>query len=560
MERTRIGAQPEGDFGWNGRGAVHGPKGRMRDSVGQRPRRTTQVNIAVGTLGRYGDHGHPVNRRRGASSVNGVAAMLSPWVIEEMGSSELNDKRLNDRLQTIVDQLGGHPSKSIPAACGGHAETTAAYRFFDNDKVDFEAILQPHIHKTIERMAAQPVVIVAQDTTEVDLTRPEEQVQGAGLLDGNARYGAFLHPLVAFTPDGTPMGTVYAEVWARDDVPPESKTKEERDKKRKHTPIEEKESVRWVDTFKAARDVASDVPETQCVHVADSEADIYELLEESQKEPQKLDWIIRACRERALQKGEKSATSEHLRERVLAQQVLFSHTITVRGRKAKVSCEKRGRRQPRQSRTAEVEVRAASVTLRAPPRHDRKLTDISINVVLVTERNPRKNDVPVEWILLTSLPIDDEEHVRKIIQYYCTRWMIEVFFRTLKSGCQVEDRQFEHIVRVLNCLAVYMVITWRTLFVCRLGREFPEISCEAVFEPDEWKSVYRVVRNEWPPSTPPTIREMVRLVAQLGGYVNRPRKDEPGPQTVWIGLQRLHDIARCWRIFGPDTRNEQELV
>lgn len=486
--------------------------------------------------------------------------MPASWVIEETKDVDLEDKRLNSRLAVILDQLGGHPTASIPAACGGYAEMMAAYRFFDNEKVGFENILQPHIEATGRRMAQQPVVILAQDTTEIDLTRPEQQVVGAGPLDGDTRRGAFLHPLLGFTPDGTPLGIVYAEAWVRDDESPTPKS--QRENQRKHTPIEEKESLRWVDAFRHAREQAEHIPQTQFVCVADSEADIYELLEESQEVPQNLGWIVRACQNRALRKDEEhdKTAEHHLRERVLREDVLFTQTITVRGRKAKVSCETRGRRQPRESRIAKMEVRAARVTLRAPWRHDRKLSDISVNVVLVTEADPPAGDTPVEWILLTSLPIDDVEQVRTAIQYYCVRWMIEVFFRTLKSGCRVEERRFQHIDRALPCLAVYLIVTWRTLFVCRLGREFPEISCEAVFEPAEWKSVYYVVHKTPPPTTPPTLQEMVRMVAQLGGYINRKRTDEPGPQTVWLGLQRAHDIANCWLTFGPESKNKKILV
>ena len=105
-----------------------------------------------------------------------------------------------------------------------------------------------------------------------------------------------------------------------------------------------------------------------------------------------------------------------------------------------------------------------------------------------------------------------------------------------------------------------MIVAWRTLMVCRLAREFPEISCEAVFEPDEWKSVYRVVRDDDPPEEPPKLRDMVHMVAQLGGYVNRSRSDPPGPLTVCLGLQRAHDITRCWRLFGPGTRAKDTCV
>ena len=290
---------------------------------------------------------------------------------------------------------------------------------------------------------------------------------------------------------------------------------------------------------------------------------------EAQQVSGDLDWIVRACQDRAVRPDrEKTAESspleaspaKHMRERVSREPVLYTDTIEIRGRKPKVGCEKRGRRQARESRTARVEVRAVQMTLRPPSRPDRKLPPITVNVVLVREVDPPPGEVPVEWVLLTSLPIGSVEEVRAVIQYYKVRWLIEVFFRTLKSGCRVEDRRFEHLDRFLPCLAIYLIVTWRTLFVCRLGRAFPDISCEVVFEPEEWKSVQRIVHRKPATAEPPTLREMVRMVAQLGGYVNRPRNDEPGPQTVWIGLQRLHDITLCWQMFGPEARQDDELM
>lgn len=489
--------------------------------------------------------------------------MLAPWAIEEMKDVQLRDERLNHRLVEVLSQLGGHPTLSIPAACGGYAELAAAYRFFDNQKTSFDNVLQPHIEATRRRMAEHDVVILVQDTTEIDLTRPEQQVVGAGPLDDGARRGAFLHLLAGFTSDGTPLGSIYGAVWSRDEASP-AKSRQSR----KHTPIEAKESQRWIDAFRQARREALAAPHTRFVCVADSEADIYELLAEAQSEPQALDWIVRACQDRAVREEENwpqntglsPDASNFLRDQILTHEVLFTHSITVRGRKAKVACETRGRKQPRRSRSAEVEVRAARLTLRPPWRHDRKLPVIAVNVVLVREIDPPPDDEAVEWILLTNLPISDADAVRKVIRSYCVRWMIEVFFRTLKSGCRIEARRFEHLDRLLTCLAVYLIVTWRTLYVCRLGREFPDASCEAVFEPSEWKAVYSIVHRQPPPSQPPSLREMLRWVAQLGGYVNRSRPDEPGPQTVWLGLQRTHDIALCWEMFGPEATNPSILV
>lgn len=483
--------------------------------------------------------------------------MLAPWVMEEMRTADLKDKRLNDRLGELLTQLSDRPAASIPAACGGYAEMAAAYRFFQNEKVTFDDILASHREATLRRIAAQPCVILAQDTTEIDLTRPDAQVAGAGPLDEGARRGALLHVVQAFTPDGTPLGSVAAEAWTREDDSPA--------KNHKQTPIEEKESHRWVDGLRAAQQVARDIPGTQIICVADSEADIFEVLVEAQAAPRSADWIVRACQDRALVKtgqngGESAAAADSLFEQVAAQEALFTKTITVRGRKSKVSCETRGRRQARVSRKAEVEVRAARVALRPPYRPDRKLPGIEVNAVLVREIDPPPGEEPVEWLLLTSLPIDTADAVRAVIQYYTVRWMIEVFFRTLKSGCRIEERRFEKLPRLLNCLATYLIVAWRTLYVCRLGRGCPDVSCEAVFEPAEWKAVYRIVRGRMPPQEPPTLREMVRMVAQLGGYVNKPRDDDPGPQTVWLGLARAHDFALCWQLFGPEAPRESELV
>jgi IS4 transposase len=138
--------------------------------------------------------------------------------------------------------------------------------------------------------------------------------------------------------------------------------------------------------------------------------------------------------------------------------VLFTKEISVRGRQAKVACEDRGRRQPRKDRKAVVEVRATTMTLRPPHRSDRKLSEVTVNVVLVSEVNPPVDDVPVEWLLPTTLPIDTVEQVQTIIQYYTVRWMIEILFRTLKSGCRIEKRRFETKKRMVACLGLYLIV------------------------------------------------------------------------------------------------------
>jgi len=481
--------------------------------------------------------------------------MLAPWAVEESNDVDLQDKRLNQRMAEVLNQLGGSPGASIPSACGTWSETLAAYRFFDNPKVTFGGILEPHIEATFRRIKSQSVVVVAQDTTEVELTRPERIVSGAGPLADESRWGAFLHPMHAFTPEGTPLGTVYSQAWARDKPPLVARTKKQKELDRKHTPFEDKESYRWFESLQQAEEIAEAAPETQVVCVADSEADIYELLEYPKTD--RVDWIVRGCQNRALSRddaSESDTTPAFVRETVMETDCRFTNPIKVGKRKSKLENENRKRKQSRPARESEVEVRAARVTLRAPWRCDKKLTNAVVNVVLVTEVDVPEGEEPIEWMLLTSLPIDTDEAIKNVIQYYTVRWMIEVYFRTLKSVCRIEERQFETLDRVLNAIAIYMIVAWRSLYVCRIVREMPDESCEIIFEPEEWKAVHSFIHMKAPPKHPPTIQEFVRAIGQLGGYVNRTRSDEPGPLTVALGLQRAHDITRCWLAFGPDAK------
>jgi hypothetical protein len=471
--------------------------------------------------------------------------MADAWVMQEMGSVDLKDGRINARLREVLSQLGQRPTASIPAACGGHADMTAAYRLFDNEKVTFARILAPHAERTRQRMAAQPRVLLVQDTTEIDLTRPTRQVQGAGSLNGGTRQGLFLHPLHAFSTDGTPLGTLSATHWVRQPGAgnaPLTRAQEVA------IPIAEKESWRWLQMLRVAQQQAPHCPHTQLICVCDSEADIYEIL----AEPPRIDWIVRACHDRALIGGTDREMTAHLRQRLLAQPRLYTDTINVRARALTIACDRRRRRQPRRARQAQVHVRSASVTLRPAWRADRKLPAVTVNAVLVSEVDAPEGDEPIEWLLLTNLPVADAALTREVVAYYGIRWMIEIFFRVLKSGCRIEARRFQHLDRLQACLAVYLIIAWRTLYVCRLARACPQVDCQAVFEPAEWKAVWTVLRHTAPPSEPPALAEFVLMVAQLGGYV-RSKNSPPGPQTVWIGLQRTYDFALCWNSFGPQV-------
>jgi len=470
----------------------------------------------------------------------------------EMEDVDLGDRRLNKRLQSVLQAFGKAPHLSIPAALGGRNETEAAYRLFANSKVTPDKVLEPHIVATRQRIALSEVCLLVQDTTEVQLTRPKQQVQGAGPMSSNQQFGAFLHPLVAFLPNRIPLGTVWKKSWARQEIHTDA-TPDERRQQRKETPIEEKESFRWIEGLRAARQVAEGSPHTQCILACDSESDIYELLAEPRETShgRPLDLVIRGCHDRAT-----ANPGETILSAIRGTPCRYTATIQVTAHQAKTQVETRKRRTTRAGRTAQVEIRAGRVTLRPPSRFDRQLPPVEVNVILVEEVAPPPGEVPIQWILVTTLPIDTDEQIRTAVEYYCCRWCIEVFFKTLKSGCRIEERQFEFLHRELNAVAVYIIAAWRVMALCHLGRECPDLNCEVMFEPSEWKAVHLIVEKQPPPETPPNLNTVIRMIALLGGYVPR-KSTEPGTQTLWIGLQRMHDFAHCYDSFGPNASQPQ---
>ena len=479
---------------------------------------------------------------------------MQPWTEEELRTADFNDKRLERRFKLLVDRLSRKPSLKFTSACRGRAEVKAAYRFVNNESVTADAALAPHSHATLQRMRSFPVVIISEDTSEADLTRKNERIKGGGPLDDADRIGFHFHQLMAFTPEHLPLGTVSTTIWARDRETC-TQTAQQKAAERKHKPIEEKESFRWLAGYRKACELAIACPQTQIIIVSDSESDIYECIAEGQQPAAsgqgKADWIIRACQDRAViidpDKSDRARVNRvPLFAQVAATPVLQRLTVEVSKREPK-SHDKRKRKQARSARKAVVTVQAATVRLRGPQRPGGKPADVTVNAVLLREENPPADEPAIEWLLLTNLPIATVEQVLRVVEYYFCRWQIEIYFRVLKSGCRIESSQLETAEAFCAYLALCMIVAWRVMYVMMLGRECPKLACDAVLEEDEWQAVYAVVKGEEPPQEAPPLGEMVKLIASLGGYLGRPSDGPPGPKTMWVGMQRMTDLALGWR-------------
>jgi hypothetical protein len=475
---------------------------------------------------------------------------------DELGGIDLGDKRLNQRSVKVLEALARDPQASINAAISGWGDTLAAYRFFDNDHVSPAAILAPHRQAALARMREHEVVLIVQDTTELDFTG--HPADDALCLNTDTRFGLYYHPQLALTPEQLPLGVVGAESYARE---PESLGKAA---SRGSLPIEEKESLRWLNGYRSAHAAAAECPATQVISVADCEADIYDVFlaarEVTDATPQarRAEFIIRAKEPRQVLASEPAGTTtprppltSYKRQRDESHPEV--RAAVAQSRLLKTYTAELSETPKRKARTATLEVRALTVTLKPPSKRSR-LPPLTVNYVLVQEIHGPGDDTDVSWLLITTLPIATVAEVMLVVSYYLARWGIEVFFRTLKTGCQVEEVRLETTARLKNCLAMYSIIAWRILYLTYLNRATPDLPCDTVFTEAEWKSVYQVTTKKSPPPTAaPRLDEFLRLLTSLGGYNNRATERPSGPLPIWLGLRRMLDFAIAWQEFGPKS-------
>lgn len=449
------------------------------------------------------------------------------WAAEEFEAAEFGDARLTRRLVELAGVLAEKPSASFPEACEDRAQLKAAYRFFDHEEVTPAGILASHIAATRRRMAEEPVVLAVQDTTQLDYTH-HPATTGLGVLNDAKHRGLLLHGTVAFTPERVPLGVMAERVWRREEADLGKRAK------RKERPITDKESQKWLDSLQAVIAAKAACPPTHFVSVGDREADVYDLF--VVERPPGVDLLIRAAWDRCV-----AGPQPHLWEAVAAAPVAGTLTLTV------------PRRGEQPARTAHLTIHWAPVTLRPPRgRAAERLPSCPVTAVWAVETHPPPGVPPIEWLLLTTLPVGSFEDATRCLEWYACRWGIELWHKILKSGCHLEARQLASADRLERCLALFSVIAWRILWATWLARAAPDLPCSVLLDPDEWQALFcQIHRTPSPPDRPPSLRQAVHWIAQLGGFLARPRDGDPGMITLWRGFQRLHDLTTMFQLFHP---------
>lgn len=403
-----------------------------------------------------------------------------------------------------------------------------AYRFFENEPAQMSVLLRSHIEATVDRVREERVVLAVQDTSSLNYTPHAAQDMGPINTTKDGAVGLLLHDTLAFTTEGTPLGLLDVQCWARD-----PQTAGKRDQ-RKELPLEAKESIKWLRSYQAVAEVQEACPETLLVSVGDREADLYDLFAEAAGRPEGPKLLVRAEKSRNRRVDAATKESQEPLWARMAQEPIAGHR--------EIAIPRRG---SRPARTAKVALRFAPLTLQ-PPR-DKDLPAVPLWAVYALEQEPPPElKEPLEWMLLTTVPTTDSEQAAARLAWYARRWGIEVFHRVLKSGCRIEDRSLKTVAGIEACLAIDLVVAWRVYLLNKQGRETPDLPCDLFLDEEEWKVL--AIRFDKPLDRPPPLREAVRMIAALGGFLGRKSDGEPGTQTLWRGLIRLTAMAEGYRL------------
>jgi Transposase DNA-binding/Transposase Tn5 dimerisation domain len=461
------------------------------------------------------------------------------WVVQEFGEVDLGDQRRTERLLEVVTRLSQQPDASFPQASGGDwASLKATYRLLDNAAVTHQALLSGHVGASWERIehwgaAGERVVLVIQDSTELDFSS-HRATSGLGQVGNRYGRGLLAHSTLACTVSGVPLGLLAQAVWAR--TTPSTLSKAQR----KQRPIAEKESYKWLAGLAAvvAGRAQLGAPETlpTVVVVGDAESDVYEYF--CAPRPAGVELLVRAAQDRRTV-GEEPAVA--LRALLARQPASPPEAVAV------------PRQQGQPARTAQVVLRWAAVTL-APPqgRATGQLAPVPLWAVWVSEGDPPAGVEPLDWLLLTTVPVHSQADAQERVAWYRVRWTIEVWHHVLTSGCAFEQRQLASAENLTRALALYAVIAWRILYGTLLARVAPEVPCTVLFEVQEWQALYCAVhKTPTPPSSPPTLGQSIRWLAELGGFVGRTGDGQPGVLVLWRGLTRLVDFTYMFQVFVP---------
>jgi hypothetical protein len=451
------------------------------------------------------------------------------WAQAEFGSVALGDRRCTNRLVKMATALAQRPTGTLPQAFPEWKELKAVYRLLNHVEFGLDEIQQQHRQRTLERCQQPGEYLLIEDTTLLDYSHHPRTEQLGSIGDGRGR-GLHLHSTLGVRvegwnaeaePEGVAVGLLGQICWIRTG----KGLRQQHWRRRMSRP---RESERWA---KVTASLGRPPAGCRWIYIADRESDFYEPIQRCESNEQ--DFIIRGYHDHKL-----AGTEGNLFAQLDQAAVQGVSRVKLRGRNGEPA------------REATVSLRHCRVKLKGPSRPWGVQEEVEVNVVEARELAPPPGAEPLHWILLTSLPCQRLEQLKRIVARYALRWWIEQYHKALKSGAGIEESQLEKEFRIENLLAVLAVVAVRLVNTQWLARNRPDEPVEAEsFGTTALKILsvkFETPKGGW------TNRSVLLAVARMGGFLARKHDEMPGWQTIWRGWSRL--LCMC---EGVETLNEK---
>ncbi len=433
------------------------------------------------------------------------------WAERTFGSVQLHDMRRTRRAVQAATNLAENPLGSLPAQMHTWKETKALYRLLDEPDVTFAALMQPHLQQTREQATSAPVVLLVQDTTDIDLSH-RHKISGVGQIGNERGRGFFVQTVLAVRPQTREvLGCLAQEPFVRIPAP----EGEQRYQRRQR---EERESDVWMRQVQA---IGTPESGSMWVHVGDRGADMFPFFQACQQT--QTHFLVRAAQNRRVQESEEEITYSLTQARAFPSQA--SRVLELPARHG------------HQKRSVQLQLAFGQMTL-LPPRHEPRAgkEPLTVWVIRVWEEEAPEGEEPLEWVRLPSVPTTTLEQAWERVEWYRHRWLVEDYHQCLKSGCRIEERQLQTVAGLIRLLGLLSPLAVRLLQVRACAREDPERPAYEVIEPLMLAVVAE--RTGGSPLTM-TVGTFWIEVARLGGYLARSHDGPPGWRTIWKGWLSL---------------------
>lgn len=443
--------------------------------------------------------------------------------IEEFSGIDFGDKRRDNRFINIINNISNQPGSSIPKQNKDWYNTKATYEFYKNEQVSLSALKKTLMSYGAKQVEDEMKLLVIHDISNISFN--DLQAEGLGYLDNKEGRGILCYSSLSATPEGLPLSLLYQHTWIR---PLEELGKSAA---RKGRNFEDKESYRWYEGMREVNNLLGGA--VHKIHIADREADVYELFFHAYEA--NTDLLIRARHNR------KVVGESPVWELVAEQPQAASVTLEVP--------DPTGKKQ----RSIKAEVRYQQVKILRPLKSENQYESVTLNAIEIKEtlsKGMSKEDI-IHWKLLTTLEVQSVSDMLQYVKWYTYRWLIERFHYVLKSGTKIEELQLAQAPSLQKAIAVYSIAAFRIMQLVYESRHHPNVTCEVILTSPQWKTLYILIHGKKEiPIQPPTLYQAVMWIGRLGGHLGRKSDGPPGLKTVWIGYQKLCNATTLYEIVA----------